>query len=137
MDMLFSGLPEQVADEEDLARFLTSSNQFNTKGVRHTVFLPEPKAQETSVFRHEGEPREALWAIGNEHASQGRTIHGAAILKAGEIRVVRLEVIADEPPPRHAAIRNWPWIGDDPDLLKAERMELAMALASKAQLLRK
>ena len=29
--MLPSGLPELVADDEDLARFLTSSNHFNTQ----------------------------------------------------------------------------------------------------------
>lgn len=73
MDMLSSGLPEQVADEENPARFLTSNSQFNSKGVKHNVLLPEPEAQETSVFRHGREPREALWAIGRE---QDRAFEG-------------------------------------------------------------
>src|ERR1700733_12654475 len=133
--MLQSGLPEQVANEENLARFLTHGSQFNSKGVKPTVFLPEPKAQETSVFRHGSEPRDDLWAIGNEHAAKGRTIHGAAIIRAGEVRAAGLAVIPDEPPLRHAAIRNWPWIGNDPEMLKAERKELAIMLASTAQLL--
>jgi hypothetical protein len=135
--MLPSGLPEQVGDEENLARFLTSSGQFNSKGVKHSAFLPEPKTQETSVFRHGSEPREALRAIGNEHVANERTIHGAAIIKAGEVRAAGLGVFPDELPPRHAVIRNWPRTGDDPDLLKAERKELAMSLASKAELLRR
>lgn len=137
MEMLPSGLPERVADDEDLARFLTSSSQFNSTMVKPSAFLPEPKDRETSVFRHGGEDRQALWAIGNEHASQGRTIHGAAVLKASEVREEWLEVIADEPPPRHAAIRNWPWIEDDPVMRKAQQMELATSLASKAELVRK
>jgi hypothetical protein len=137
MEMLPSGLPERVADDEDLARFLTSDSQFNSKMVKPSAFLPEPKSHETSVFRHGSEPRETLWAIANEYAAQGRTIHGAAIFKTGEVRAARLEVLASEPPPRHAAIRNWPWIEDDPDLRKAQQKELATLLASKAELLRK
>jgi hypothetical protein len=137
METLPSGLPERVADREDLARFLTSSSQFNSKMVKPSAFLPEPKDRETSVFRHGDEPREVLWAVGHEHAAQGRTIHGAAIFKAGAVRGVGLEVIADEPPPRPAAIKNWPWIEDDPELRKAQQKELANLLASKAEFLRK
>jgi hypothetical protein len=53
------------------------------------------------------------------------------------VRAVLLEVLADEPPPRHAAIRGWPWLDDDPDLRKAERKERAAQIASKAILLRR
>jgi hypothetical protein len=136
MEMLPSGLPEQVADGEILARFLTSSSQFNSKMVKPSAFLPEPNARETSVFRHDSEPRDILWEIGNEHAAQGRTIHGAAMVKAGDARVVGLSVIAYEPPPRHAAIGNWPWIEDDPELRRAQHKELANSLASRAELLK-
>jgi hypothetical protein len=62
---------------------------------------------------------------------------GAAIVRAGDVRAVLLEVLADEPPPRHAAIRGWPWLDDDPDLRKAERKERAAQIASKAILLRR
>ena len=44
------GLPEIVADEEDLARFLTSSSQFNTQVVKHAAFLPSQNDGVTSVF---------------------------------------------------------------------------------------
>jgi hypothetical protein len=40
-------------------------------------------------------------------------------------------------PPRHAAIRNWPSVGDDPILLKAEEKKLAILLASNARVLEK
>ena len=136
--MLPSGLPERVADEEKLIRFLTSRSQFNATMVKHSAFLPETETWETSVFRHGSEPREALWAIGDEHAARGgRNIHGAAIFKAHSVRAARLDVIADEPPPRHGTIRNWPLVEDDPVSQKAQQKELAMLLASKACLLKK
>jgi hypothetical protein len=58
--MLASGLPEIVADDEDLARFLTSSNHFNVRMVKPAAFLPSSD-DETSVFRHGAEPRADLW----------------------------------------------------------------------------
>lgn len=137
MEMLPSGLPEIVADEEDLARFLTSSGHFNSKMVKPSAFMPEIEDRETSVFRHNGEPPEEIWAIGEEHAAQGRTIHGAAFIKAGNVRAIRLEVFPDEPPSMHAVIRNWPWTEPDPDLRKAQHKELAILLAKDAHLLKK
>jgi len=137
MEPLPSGLPEIVADNEDLARFLASSSQFNSRMVKPSAFLPEPKSRETSVFRHGREPVDALWHIGDEYAAQGRTIHGAAILTAQTVRSTALAVIAGEPPPRHAAIRNWPWIESDPELLKAQQKEIAIALAGTADFFKK
>jgi hypothetical protein len=43
-----------------------------------------------------------------------------------------LNVVADEPPPRHAVIRGWPVIDNDPDLQKARHKEKALILASAA-----
>ena len=75
--ILPSGLPEKVADDEPLARFLTSSGQFNQSGVKPSAFLPNPKDGKTSVFRHEAEPQAALMAIANEHIGSNRRVHGA------------------------------------------------------------
>lgn len=133
--MLLSGLPEQVADEENLARFLTYRSQFNSIGVKHSVFLPEREHKETSVSRHGSEPRESLWAIGDV-ATKGRNLYGAAMIKAAQVRAAGLDIVADEPPPRHAVIRNWPW-ADDPVRQKAEQKKLALRLASNAQVLEK
>jgi hypothetical protein len=135
--MLASGLPDLVADDEDLARFLTSSSQFNAQMAKPSAFLPSPRGRETSVFRHGGEPRAALWALGNQHVAGDRTIHGVAIVKAQDVRAAQLDVIAQEPPPRHAAIRGWPWLDDDADLQKAQQKERAALVASKALLLRR
>lgn len=134
MATLPSGLEEIIADDEDLARYLTSSSQFNAVMAKPAVFLPNPKDRETSVFRHGSEPRDRLWAIGVEHAAGGRNLHGAAICKARHVRAAQLEVIAEEPPPRHAAIRGWPFFEADPELQKAKQKELAAIISSKAQL---
>jgi hypothetical protein len=134
--MLPSGLPELVANDEQLARFLTSSSQFKGTIVKPSAFLPERKDLETSVFRHGSEPRDALWLIGQEHAAQGRNIHGAAIIKAQNVRAIHLEVIGNEPPQKHAAIRNWP-LQDEPELQHARHKQLAILLARDAELLRK
>ena len=135
--MLASGLPDLVEDDEDLARFLTSSSQFNARMAKPAAFLPSMNARETSVFRHGSEPRAALWAIGDEHAAGNRSVHAAAIVKACDVKAAMLDVVADEPPPRHAAIRGWPWLDDDVELQKAQQKERATLVASKAMLLRR
>jgi hypothetical protein len=130
-----SGLPDIVADGEDLARFLTSSSQFNAQMAKPAAFLPSASDRETSVFRHGSEPRDALWMIGDTHVAGSRTVHGAAIVKAGAVRSSSLEVVADEPPPRHAVINGWPWLDEDPELQKAQQKERALLIASGAMLL--
>jgi hypothetical protein len=40
MTTLPSGLEEIIADDEDLARYLTSSSQFNAVMVKPAAFLP-------------------------------------------------------------------------------------------------
>lgn len=129
--MLPSGLPDHVDDDEDLARFLTQRNQFNATIVKPAAFLPNPKDQETSVSRHGRETVERLWEFG-AIAAGTRKLYGAAIFKAHVVRGAHLEIDADEPPPRHAVIRGWPWFDGDPELQKAKQIELAVALASAA-----
>ena len=126
-----SGLPEIVADEEDLARFLTSSSHYNTTAVKPSAFMPNPKNGETSVYRHGADPLEGLVMIAREEIGAERKVHGAAIVKAAAVRTAQLEVRAGEPPPRHADIIGWPWSADDPDMGKAAQKELAAAIAQK------
>jgi len=129
--MLPSGLPEQIGDHEDLARFLTQGSQYTQTVVKPSAFLPWPKDRETSVFRHGREPRQRLWEIGAE-AAGSRALHGAAIVRAGQVRAAQLSVESEEPPARHAAIRGWPWLDTDADLQKARQKELAAMVASAA-----
>ncbi len=131
MVTLPSGLPDQVHDDEDLARFLVQSNQYNPILVKPAAFLPSPRDRETSVSRHGAKPLDQLWAIGAVAAGD-RKLHGAAIIRAQVVAAAQLTVVADEPPPRHAVIRDWPWIDGDPELQKARQKEKAVILASAA-----
>lgn len=132
--MLQSGLEDVIGDEESLARLLTQSGHFNTAGVRHTVFLPHKTDRETSVYRHSGNPSDELWAIATAN-SNGRKFYGAGIFKAKVARAQLLEVVADEPPDRHAVLRDWPFNDTDPEMEKGRHKEIAMALARDADLL--
>lgn len=134
MAMLPSGLDSTVADDEELARFLTSSSQFNAVMPRPSAFLPNPKNGTTSIFRHGANPRESLWQIAREYAVGDRTLHGAAICKASHIRAALLEIEAVEPPPRHANITGWPWLASDPEMEKAQLKERAALIAKHAEL---
>ncbi|MGA2261327.1 MAG: hypothetical protein ABSH28_07820 [Acidobacteriota bacterium] len=136
MAILPSGLSDIVADEEDLARFIIQSSHLSAFMAKPAAFLPSPRDRETSVSRHGSEPSEGLWAIGLAAAGE-RCLYGAAIVKARVIRSVQLEVLADEPPPRHAVIRAWPWDEPDPEQQKAKQKLIAAIIASQAVLLRR
>ncbi len=135
MELLPSGLPEWVADDENLARFLTSSSQFNSIMAKPSAFLPNPKNRETSVFRHGSEPKSGLIEIAGAHITGDRAPRGAAICKALQVRMARLEVMAQEPPRRHGNIGGWPWSEDDPELARAQRKDLAILIAKDAELI--
>lgn len=107
MGLLPSGLPDVVGDEEELARSLFSSSLFSSEKVKLAAFLPSPRDNQTSVFRHGAEPNATLWQIAADHVIGDRTLHGAAVVKAHHVRSVRLEVTPDEPPARHANIAGW------------------------------
>lgn len=126
------GQPEEVADEEEITRFLTSSGHYNTSSVKPAAFMPNPKNGETSVFRHGAEPLEQLKAIAAATVGKDRRVHGAGIVKAAVIREASLEVSAADPPPRHANIIKWPWSETDRAFGKAEQKKLAALIAQKA-----
>lgn len=128
-----SGLPENIADGESIVRFLTSSGYFNTSGAKDRAFLPNPKDGKTSVSREGDCSSEKLKVSAADFFPDDRKLHGVGILKAKAIRETQLDLESEEPPPRHANIIKWPWVGNDPELLKAERKELAKVLASKAK----
>lgn len=134
METLPSGLPEYVGDEEKLARFLTQSNYFNQIAVKGVAFLPNSKNGETSVFRQTGDDNSRLLEIGKEHIAGGRNLHGIATIVANQIRAALLDIVAKEPPARHANIIDWP-CDPDPEMQKAKRRDLANQIAQHAGLL--
>ena len=131
-----SGLPVIVDDTEDLARFLNSSKQFNAEKVRASAFFPSSRDGQTSVFRHGIEPRTPLWQLASDYVVTDRTLYGAAIVKARHIRAAGLDVVAEEPPPRHANIIGWASSQSDPELARAELRQRAVDIAEAAVLVR-
>lgn len=130
--MLPSGLPETIGDAEELSRFLTQSNQFNAIMAKPAVFLPNPRYRNTSVFRI-GADSVRLRAAWCATAAEGRTLKGAAVFTAGDVRAAQLDVTAEEPPPAHANIEGWSWHSGDPELQKAQQKERAADLASRTK----
>lgn len=130
MSELSSGLPVLVADDEEVARSLTSSSHVtaSTGRIKHNAYLPAPD-DDTSVFRCSGLSVEVLHALIPE---ERHTRHGAAVVKAEVVREAGVDVIAEEPPPRHANIRGWPR-HTDPDEQKARRKEVATIIAEAAR----
>ena len=135
--MLASGLPEHVADEEPLARFLTSDSQFNQRMAKPAAFMPGPMDGNTSVFRQSPELVQALWDTADRELGNVRHVRAAALLTAADVRQAGLEVIASEPPPRHADITRWPEVANDAEATKAQCKELALVLVQVATLCRR
>lgn len=133
MATLPSGMPDFVADDEDLARFITQSNHFNLIMAKPAAFLPNPKYRNTSVFRC-GPDAEIICQTWQRINIGDRQLKGAAVCKAVSVRETGLHVTAQEPPDRHANIENWPWLEDDADLQKAKQLEKAQGIARKSKL---
>ena len=132
--MLPSGLPDQVADNENLARFITSSSQFNSLMAKPAAFLPNPKHKNTSVFRHDAD-WDGLKKVWDSVSNGERNLHSVAVFRVAVVRAAELDVRPEEPPARHANIVNWPWLPQDPELQKAKQKECAAVIAQAAQLL--
>ena len=132
MRTLPSGLPGVVGDDESLARIVIFSKWVaeSTGRIKYPAFLPAPD-HETSVFRKEALTNERLWELGAEAAERG-TLYGAAVVQTGVVRRAGLDALACEPPPHHANLIYWPVLGDDPELQKARRKEIATEIAEEA-----
>ena len=135
MGQLLSGLPNAIGDNEELARYLKSSSQYNSHGVKGSAFMPNPVDNSTSVFRQGAEPQDELWELGLKEAVGARTLYGAAIVSASDVVGAGLIVKADEPPTKHAVIFGWPIQSADKDLEKAKHKEIALRIASCAILI--
>ena len=127
-----SGLPETVADNELISRFLTSRNHYNTTAVKPPAFIPNPKDGRLSIARHNAEPIEESERLAKEDFHLQKAA-GVARLPALTFRKEGLDFLADDNPPRHADVINWPWREDDPEYGKSERKLIAAALAQQAQ----
>lgn len=129
---LTSGLPENVENDEPISRFLTSRNHYNTTAVKPPAFIPNPKDGCLSVARHNATPIEESERMAKEDFNLPKAA-GVARLPALAFRKEGLDFRADDTPPRHADVIDWPWRQDDPEYGKSERKLIAAALAQQAQ----
>ncbi len=68
-----------------------------------------PSRGEVSVFRIDRLTESAIWKIGGDVASKSeRTLYGRGDTRAHELRKVGLDILPEEPPPRHANVVGWP-----------------------------
>jgi hypothetical protein len=128
-----SGLPEIVADNEPISRFMTSkSSHCNTMVVKPAAFMPNPNDGRLSVARHGADPVEESARMAKEDYGLEKAF-GVALIEAREVRKVELDFEANDKPLRHADIVGWPWRENDRQFGKAEQKKKAAALAQKAE----
>ena len=119
-------MPDVVADDEHLARFVAESNKRNQEGATWRAFVP-PASGELSTARC-GSDMVELKRLAIVYLGHHDTL-GAAIFSAGSVRGCRLTPIASEPPDKHCNICGWPNDADSA-VQKEKRKELAMKLRS-------
>jgi len=129
--MLASGLREEVAPGELLAKFVLSDRHFSRapQRVKAAAFIPPP-GKGSSVFRVSELLAEDVRGIGETVAAARqppRTLYGHAQIEAASVFATGLSVVAGEPPPRHGDILGWP---EEKDL----QLELAHSLADATEL---
>ncbi len=126
-------LPAIVADDEFVVSFVLESNKFKPGGLDHRQLLPSNKHGNTSVFRTADLNDGEIADTGHRLVALPRDKNGILGWAELVVRAVRalqpLEVIAKEPPPRHALIDQWPQA-------KEQQRTLAIHLASKAKVVK-
>ncbi len=109
---LSTKIPQPIADEEFLARFVLHSRYIcsSNQTIKSAAFIPRPYP-DLSVTRHKGFSENQLWNIGLDIATaQSRTLYGRADVSAASVRQQSLTVKPDPIPrnPNHANILGWP-----------------------------
>lgn len=125
----------KVLPGEKLTRFICYGSHFSVVAnrIKPVAFLPHKKSVDISVFRISGLSDSEVWEIGREYVqTEERPIKARADLSATVVYESNLEVILDEPPPRHANIKPLP-IEKSPTDRKARRA-LATKLARLSEL---
>ena len=103
-----------VSPSEKLTRFIRYSNQFShvNNVVKYRAFILPRNSSNLSMFRisfPQQLSESDIWQIGHEQVQgTGNPIKARADILANAIYNNNLEVISDEPPPRHANITPFP-----------------------------
>lgn len=117
-----------VQPSEILSRYIFAESLYNALEQRiiYTAFMPRSDDLCISVFRTSGLNESDIWTIGEGVGQQAkRTLHGRGDIAAIEVKKQKLNIDADNNPPRHANIVGWPQE-------KHKRQLIAQTLASSA-----
>lgn len=87
-----------------------------------------PEDGKLSIFDTEKLEDESVWRMGRDVAI-GRSLHARADILTTVVVAQGLNVVKDEPPPRHRNLDGWP-----PASQKEDRKLIAMELAAAALL---
>jgi hypothetical protein len=108
--------------------------------VRAKVFEPHRTRNDLSVFRisdlKSGSDERSIWFIGKfvekkrQCGGDQSNLYGRADLSVFQIRELHLDVVPDEPPPRHANIENFPSFSTEID---SECFQIQHKLADRAE----
>jgi len=108
--------------------------------VQPKAFEPERKKNDLSVSKISdlklGSDERSIWFIGkfveNERKRGGNpsNLYGRADLSVSQIRDLHLDVVPDEPPPRHANIEKFPFLSKATD---SECFQIQHKLADRAE----
>jgi hypothetical protein len=121
-----SGVETEVGNDENLSHFIFSRTWFspNTARVKYNAFMP--RKGEVSVFRIDKLSEKQVWTIGRDVVGGGtKNPKARGDIKAAKVRESQLDVLAAEPPPRHANLVGWP-------SAKSEQILIAKQLAARA-----
>ena len=104
--MLPSGLPEEVGDEETLARFARHDSKYFKRPPyrpKYGLFIPPKESTLLSVSRVDGKSNAVIREIGEHVVAQaGDKLCGWSTVRAGQVRAIRtLGVVSDEPDNQH------------------------------------
>ena len=98
-----------IGDDEKLTRYIFSTRHFSRQSPRVKAEAYMPNRGEVSVFRIDGLNQAAIWKIGGDVAmKRERTLYARGDTKVNDARKVGLDILQDEPPPRHANLVGWP-----------------------------
>ena len=104
-------LSAAVLYEEFVSRYVVYKGNIRQDGsIRHQEIWPDEKrGYKTSIFRIDGLPDNAIWALGDHHVgTDQRPVLARLDLNARTIYEQALNFEVDNTPPRHANIVGWP-----------------------------
>lgn len=104
--MLPSGLPEEVGDDEVVARFARHDSKYFKRPPyrpKYGLFIPPRDSTVLSVSRVLGKNEAVIREVGEHVVSQaGDKLYGWATLEVKKVRAIRtLGVVSDEPDDHH------------------------------------